>query len=327
MSQEITDIFVKKEEEQMRLDRWFKKEFPALTHGQLEKMLREKRIRLNKKKAKSDTRLEEGDMISFPTEALGNFKTRKKQKYVLSKEEVAFIRSLVLYKDEEVIALNKPAGIPVQGGSKQIQYIEKYLDGLMFEKKERPYLVHRLDKDTSGVLLLGRSRKAAEILGRDFKSKNIQKVYLAIAEGCPKIKQGRIEAPLMKKLLPQENIEKMVVDEEKGQFSLTYYQVLEDMKKVSLVALAPKTGRTHQLRVHLSFMGNPILGDRKYGSELASEFKFSNQMHLHAYQITFSKVFSRSKQIQIRADIPPHMKEAFEFFHFDKKPEIPSFDE
>lgn len=302
-------------ESDVRLDRWFKRHFPSVSHGTIEKLLRKKNIRVNGLKATSNQRLQPGDEIRIPP--MDAPSPISKSTKTLSKSDAQFIQSLVLYKDEEVIVLNKPAGLAVQGGTKTTRHVDGLLDGLRFDCAERPKLVHRLDKETSGVLMVARTVQAAAKYTKLFKTKEIQKVYWTLVAGCPKIKEGKIDAPLMKK--SSASGEKMSVDFEKGDKAISLYQVVDHLaNKVSWLQMAPLTGRTHQLRVHCAdVLKTPILGDDKYGKRSTLMQNIPHQMYLHAHSITWTNEQGKTKTVV--ASLPDYFETAFHEFGFDKK--------
>ncbi len=315
MSEKVKLVQVSAKDSDCRLDRWFKRYYPELKHGTLQKLLRGKNIRVNGKKAFTGLRVFEGDEIRIPT--LKARDTSKKQ-YVLSDKEVKLIQSCVIYKDEEMIVLNKPAGLAVQGGSKQTQHVDRLLEGLQ-ENEERPKLVHRLDKETSGILVLARTSKVAQKLSRDFQTHKIQKVYWAIVEGCPRRDHGKVEVPLLKRTkkgLSQESR----IDDETRQQAISLYRVVDTVpNRVSWLELRPLTGRKHQLRAHCAYLGTPILGDDKYGenSKKYWEEGLPKRMYLHARSIKIPH--TKKGTIEIYAPLPKEMKKSFEFFGFNVK--------
>lgn len=323
MSQ-VQFIFVKPDDDGIRLDRWFSRHYPALKNGQLQRLIRGKNIRVNGTKTATDYRLQIGDEIRVPPLEI-NEKTDKPRD--LSKADIEFMRKLVIYKDEDVLVLNKPAGLSVQGGTKTDRHIDGMLDALRFEKKEKPHLVHRLDKDTSGVLIIGRSANAAAKLADSFKSRKAQKIYWAVVVGKPKLLSGKIDAPLSK-LSNVKGGEQMKVDFDSGQRAQTLYRVIDSLaKKASWVELAPLTGRTHQLRVHCMVLNTPIVGDVKYGEERAVSLGLSNdkKMHLHARALKIPHPNPQKGMLTIEANLPPHIAETFDFLGFDEKESIDPF--
>lgn len=309
-------VKVLEKDEGIRLDRWFSRYYPALKNGQLQRLLRAKNIRVNGKKVTADTRLNIGDEIRIPPLTVSE---KTDQPRDLSKADIAFMRDLVIYKDDAVIVLNKPAGLAVQGGSKTERHIDGLLDALRFEKDERPKLVHRLDKDTSGVLVIARTAKAAAKLTEAFKTKEAKKIYWAVVVGVPKLKSGKIDAPLMKKSGAGGG-EQVVVDFDHGQKAQTLYHVVDSLSgKAAWVEYMPLTGRTHQLRVHSVVLGTPILGDGKYTPKETPTLglKDERKMHLHARAIKIPHPVKG--MLEISAKIPQHIKNTFDFFGFDEK--------
>jgi 23S rRNA pseudouridine955/2504/2580 synthase len=307
---------VASDEADLRLDRWFKRRFPALGHGRLEKLLRTGQVRVDGKRAKSNSRLEAGQQIRVPPladvdpEEGGRSRSRP-----IPESEAAALRAAVLYRDDDVIAINKPAGLSVQGGKGIERHVDGMLDALRFGSDERPRLVHRLDRDTSGVLLLARTARAASWLAAAFRQKETRKLYWAVVVGVPKLHQGKIDLPLSK--LPRPAGERVVADEE-GRRAITYYSVLEHVgRRVAWLALMPVTGRTHQLRAHCMAMGTPILGDGKYGGEAAflPGDEVAAKLHLHARQIEVPR--PDGSRIRVVAPLPPHMRQTWRFFDFD----------
>ena len=306
-------------ETEMRLDRWFRLHFPDLGHGRLQKLLRTGQIRVDGRRVKANARLQAGAEVRIPP--LGDALAARDRSAPKSREpsadDIAFIRSLVIYRDDDVIALNKPPGLAVQGGTGTKRHIDGMLEGLRFDAPEAPRLVHRLDRDTSGVLLIGRSRASTAALGKIFRSRDARKVYWAILVGIPDVRSGRIDLPVAK--LPGKSGERMMVDPEAGQRAITYYRVMESAgRRIARVALWPWTGRTHQLRVHCAAIGCPILGDGKYGGQDAfvAGHGLSRKLHLHAREIAIPHP-ATGQPLVVRATLPDHMKGTWEFFGFD----------
>lgn len=300
----------------IRLDRWFKRHYAGFPHAMLEKQLRKGLIRVDGKKAKTSDRIEAGQVIRLPeTELKEQPKTKKK--YVLSEHEAAEIKKWVLYKDENVIVLNKPYGLAVQGGTNINKSVDDMLDGLMFGKEERPKLTHRLDRDTSGVLVIARSAKAAAGLMKAFSGKTLQKTYWALVNGSPLPPVGTIDLPLLKATWGDSLQEKIGVDES-GKYAVTEYRVLDSLvRKFALMELKPLTGRTHQLRVHMEAIGCPIVGDHKYSGSTtaAKELGVENILHLHARRIVIPNFMG--KTIDVSAPLPSHMMKSFKALGLD----------
>ncbi len=317
----VQHLIVSEDEADQRLDRWFKAHFPGMTHGQLEKHLRKGDIRVDKKRSKAGDRLEAGQTVRVPPlsddvlmpapAGKGNTATPPK----LSDQDIAEIRGMVLHMDDSVIVLNKPAGLPVQGGSGQSRHVDGLLEGLRYNFPEKPRLTHRLDKDTSGVLVLGRTRQAAKHLAEAFKRRTTRKIYWALLAGVPKPREGTISYNLAK--IVTANGEKVVVDRD-GQKAVTDYSVVEmAAQKACWVAFKPLTGRTHQLRVHAVALGTPIVGDGKYGGPDAFlDGVISKKMHLHAREITISH--PDGGDLTVSAPLDRHMVESWKLFGFQE---------
>lgn len=297
----------------IRLDRWFKRHLPGLPHALLEKQLRKGDIRLSGKKAKSSDRIAAGQELAYPEFTVAQAQARKRERAPLNAEDTAYIQTLVLYKDPDIIAINKPFGLPVQGGSKISRSVDDLLGGLQFDQSERPKLVHRLDRDTSGVLVLARSAKAAAKLARAFSGKDIEKTYWALVGGAPFESTGLIDYKLVKANLGEESYERVTVDDEDGKYARTEYRVIEALaRRFAFMELKPQTGRTHQLRVHMQAIGCPIVGDRKYGGSIepGSALDVQNKLHLHARRLVIP-AFVLGRKIDVMAPLPDHMQKSF----------------
>lgn len=301
---------VGKSEAGLRLDKWLKARFPGLPFGLTQKLLRKGAIKVNGKKAKTDTRVEPGDIVRVPTlENAFTAPTITPKKH--NAEDAKILLNNIIYRDEHIIAINKPQGLASQGGTKVDISVDSLLDHLKFDATERPKIVHRIDKDTTGVMLLARDRLTAKELMEAFKGKTIQKIYYAIVVGVPEKMEGRIVA----KLVTKKSLgftEKTIVDNSEGQFAMTYYKVIEKAagKKLSFVALAPVTGRMHQLRVHMNHIGHPILGDGKYGASEAFIEGLGETMHLHSRRT----ILPTGQDIE--APFPKHMMDTLKLFEF-----------
>tara|TARA_B100001123_G_scaffold200305_1_gene227513 strand:- start:780 stop:1811 length:1032 start_codon:yes stop_codon:yes gene_type:complete len=303
----------------LRLDRWFKQKFPNISQGKLQKWLRTGQIRIDGRRIKANHRLSKGQKVRVPP-FVGSMPPLKEHSMPKKKDDKSSLGKLlaesVLYIDDEVLAISKPPGIPVQGGTKASKHIDGALDSLKFGNLERPRLVHRLDKDTSGVLLLARTRQAARWLSQAFRERVTDKTYWALVVGDLRPFKGTVDLPVAK--LPGKYGERMVIDETLGQRAITDYAVIEQLgKKASWIAMRPRTGRTHQLRVHMAALGTPILGDGKYGGEQAflDYNGLSRKMHLHARDIRLKRV-DRS-EIFIDSDLPVHMKKSWKLLGLD----------
>ena len=312
---------VQSSEGTLRLDRWFKRHYPGLGHGQLEKLLRTGRIRVDGKRAKAGDRIEPGQAIRFPA-LNGAAPPPRPAPHPQRPSDQAMLQAAILHVDEMVIVLNKPPGLAVQGGTATERHLDGLLDGLRFGNEERPRLVHRLDKETSGILVLARTAAAAGLLARAFREKRVRKTYWAITVGLPKPAQGRIDLPLAK--TPGRHGERVRPDSDEGRHAVTYYRVVDSAgDRVSWLALMPVTGRTHQLRAHCAAIGTPILGDAKYGEALAHRAGVpgARRLHLHARSIAMPHPLGSSTQVT--APLPPHMRRTWEFFGFPEDIEDP----
>lgn len=313
----VESVKVGAEDDGVRLDRWFRRHFPGLKHGALEKLLRTGQIRVDGKRAKASTRLWEEQELRLPPQVAAAPARTPPDRRVGSADS-AFVRGLVIYRDEDVIALNKPAGLAVQGGTRTTRHLDAMLDALRFGAKERPRLVHRLDRDTSGVLLLARSARVAAKLGKAFQGRDVRKIYWALVAGVPDTSQGRIDLPVAKR--PGPRGERMAADVEDGKRAVTLYSVVERAgNKASWLALWPLTGRTHQLRVHCAAIGHPIIGDAKYGAEPAfpAAEGLAPRLHLHARELCLPHPAGIG-EIRVVADLPVHMAESWDLFGFDR---------
>jgi len=268
-----------------RLDRVLREARPDLSFAAAQKLMREGRVRVDGRRAKPDARLEPGQTVTAPPPR-ADAAPRKRDVAAPDADLVAQLQAAVLRMDEAILALDKPAGIACQGGSKTRRHIAGAAPGLAFDAGEPPRLVHRLDRDTTGVLLMARNRAAAEALSEAFESRAVEKTYWAIVIGdLGKARKGVIDAPLGKR--PGPGGEKMAVDDENGLPAETRWKVLDRGRGCALLALTPLTGRTHQLRVHCAALGWPILGDGKYGGAAAFLDKpgVGDGLRLHARRL------------------------------------------
>lgn len=325
----VQTLTVSADEADLRLDRWFKRRFPALGHGRLEKLLRTGQVRVDGKRAKANLRLAAGQVVRVPpgADAPAPDAPAKRAPPRVSAADADFVRSLVIHRDADVIALNKPPGLAVQGGTGTHRHLDGMLDALRFEAPDRPRLVHRLDRDTSGVLLLGRSAKAAAKLAETFRGKAARKLYWALLAGAPKPVQGKIDLSLAKEA--GAGGERMARDDEAGQRAITLYATVDAAAdRAAWLVMWPLTGRTHQLRVHAAEgLGVPIVGDGKYGGAPAFlTGSVSRKLHLHARSIALPHP-SGQGELRVTAKLPPHMRETWELFGFDAEAEIDPFQE
>ena len=323
----VQQIEIKQQDADQRLDRWFKRHFPALGHGRLEKLLRTGQIRLDGKRAKAGDRVEAGQVVRVPPLGEAPDRWEQPQQRRPRAADAGWAKTLqksVLYKDDDVLVIDKPAGLAVQGGTGLSTSVDELLDALQFDATERPRLVHRLDRDTSGVLALARNAKAAQRLTEAFRHKDARKIYWAIVVGVPEVRGGRIDAPLQK--AGGKGAERVHVDED-GKRAVTEFAVIERAgKKAAWLALMPVTGRTHQLRAHCVALGTPILGDGKYAGAAAflAKDNLARQLHLHARRLRLPHPTGKG-WIDVTAPLPEHMRKTWSFFGFAAKPERDPF--
>ena len=302
----------------MRLDRWFRRHYPALSHGRMEKLLRKGQIRLDGRRVKASTRIVEGQTVRIPPIVEGGTNGGKGsveplgERASIGEGDARWIRAHVIYRDSTVIALNKPAGLAVQGGSGVGRHVDAMLDELRFGLAERPRLAHRLDKDTSGVLLIGRTPRATAAIADALRRRETRKTYWAVVVGVPELPEGSVDLPLAKQGGRGRERMAAVAD---GKSARTGFRIIETAgRRATWVELSPETGRTHQLRVHMAAIGTPILGDGKYGGPAAHISGLSRRLHLHA---RFMDVpMPDGDRISVSAPLPPHMLETWEFFDF-----------
>ncbi len=305
------------DEEGLRLEKWFRRHYPRLPRARLEKLLRSGQIRLDGKRVKAATTLAVGQQLRVPPifEEARPIDRAERRRPDVSAEDRAMLQEALLYRDDWLLALDKPHGLAVQGGSRQQRHLDALLPALA-KGGEAPRLVHRLDRDTSGVLLLAATREAARRLSAAFKSDRPRKIYWALVVGGPEKRRGEINLPLAKS--GPAGGEKVTVDEARGKPAKTRYAVLGRAHGVTWLGLRPMTGRTHQLRVHCLAKGWPIVGDGKYAGRAAfpERPKLPGKLMLHARELALPHP---SDETTFRAVAPPseHMLEAFQALGFD----------
>lgn len=312
-------VAVTSEDGEVRLDRFIRRRRPDLSQGAIEKLLRTGQVRVDGARAKASDRLSPGQTVRIPP--LPAVQERP-PKLALSATDLEFIQSIVLHRDDDVIALNKPAGLAAQGGTKVARSVAGLLEGLQFGREDKPKLVHRLDRDTSGVLLLGRHPAAAAHLSEAFKKRDTVKVYWAVLRGCPRPDQGQIRGWLRKATGPRESNQEMVRQAAHGDpdalFAITdFVTISEAFPSAAWVALRPVTGRTHQLRFHMAGIGHAILGDRKYTSGQEELGELPRQLHLHARAIAIPH--PAGGLLRVMAPLPAHMQTSFDALGFDER--------
>lgn len=312
---DVRHINVAQDDDGQRLDRWLKRNAPEVSFVLAQKLIRTGQIRVDGKRAKTDTRLAAGQEIRLPPM---EYRERSFDGYRLSDEDAELMQRAILFDDGDILAINKPAGIASQGGNKIEKHIDGMLEALVNKEGVKPRLVHRLDKETSGVLLLARSAEMARKLGKMFAGRDMKKFYWAVTVGVPEQMQGEIRAALIKQDSGPDK-DKMIVDEENGQKAATLFEVADfASSKAAFIVFMPKTGRTHQIRVHAaSMLGCPLLGDRKYGGKEAviEGPGVAGRLHLHARALTFRHP-KTGKTLTIEAPLPDDMKRTFDAFGF-----------
>ena len=308
---------VVEDDDGIRLDRWFKRHFPETSFNIVSRWARTGALRVDGKKVAPGDRVETGQTLTVPpAEAAPAEGARAVRAVVpLTEEEERYVQEMVIERSRDALVLNKPPGLATQGGTKTHQHLDRLLDGLANDEGQRPKLVHRLDKDTSGVLLVARSARAAGHFAKTFSSRTARKVYWALVVGVPSPEEGQIDAPLAKQ--PGTGGEKMHVDEEHGQSARTRFRTIDIAgNRAAWVELQPLTGRTHQLRAHMAAIGHPIVGDAKYGG--ADAFLtggISRKMHLHARRLRVDGM--DGKAIDVTAELPDHFSESLKMLGFE----------
>ncbi|MGC8535767.1 MAG: RluA family pseudouridine synthase [Rhizomicrobium sp.] len=321
----VTTATIAEDEDGVRLDRWFRRHFPALSHVQLEKLLRKGEVRLDGKRAKASDRLSAGQTLRLPPQI--RHLPASAPAAQPPTQGAGLIRSLVLHADDQVFVLNKPSGLATQGGSGLTRHVDGMLDALTEGRRQRPRLVHRLDRDTSGVLVVARTVPAAATLAEALRRRDASKIYWALVMGIPKPQSGTIKLALAKRSLPGGE-ERMVPTErhaEDAKAAITDYQVLGVAgRSYAWLAVKPVTGRTHQIRAHLAAIGHPIIGDHKYGgSAAAGSGEIADRLHLHARSIDIAH--PAGGRLKVTAPLPPHMMKTWQLLGFDPDTQIQPF--
>ena len=315
---DVRQFTVSAEDDGIRLDRWFKRHLEDTSFTTVAKWARTGQLRIDGARATPGDRLVAGQVLRLPPpEPPRTDAPQKRERAPISDDQAAFIQEMVIHKDAQAIVLNKPPGLATQGGTKTTEHVDALLDGVQFESEGRPKLVHRLDKDTSGVLLVARNARAAGFFAKSFSSRTARKVYWALVVGVPHIHDGMIELPIAKQ--PGTGGEKMHVDEAEGAAARTRYRVIERAgNRAAWVELQPFTGRTHQLRVHMAAIGHPIVGDGKYGGQAAFlTGGISRKMHLHARRLRIDH--PDGGQIDVGAELPQHFRESLALLGFEER--------
>lgn len=344
----VTVRHIKADEAGMRLDRWFKAHFPQLAFGHLQKLLRTGQVRLDGARVKADTRIAPGQVVRIPPmekagpeagaggeireagegpaparpgSAARDAANARPVSGKRARDDAEFLRSITLYEDRDMMVLNKPHGLAVQGGSGTARHIDGLLEALRDKDGVKPRLVHRLDKDTAGCLIVAKTRLAASTLAATFRSRSARKIYWALVSGVPRVKQGRISTWLAKGE-DEHGDQKMQIakhGDEGADHALTYYATVETAgQKLAWLSLKPVTGRMHQLRVHTAEIGHPIIGDPKYFNRENWELPggVQQKLHLLARRIVIPHPRDHT-MVDVSAPLPPHMLQSWNLLGFD----------
>ena len=320
----VEQVTVNEDENGMRLDRWFKLHVPGLGFGALQKLLRTGQVRVDGGRAKSDTRLSAGQVVRIPPlgadlKGEGGPLTART---IRDQGDGDVLSKMLLYEDNKVFVFNKPAGLAVQGGSGVHRHVDGMLEAWRSQKGEKPRLVHRIDRDTSGVLVVVRTRGAAVKLTAAFRERDTKKTYWALVKGVPKTREGRISTWLVKETTPDGDRMRIARHGEPGaDHAVSHFRVIDQAgQNLSWLEMEPYTGRTHQLRVHAAHIGCPIIGDPKY-FEADQNWEFpgglQNRLHLHARRILIPHP-DGSGVIDVTAPLPPHMVQSWNLLGFDE---------
>lgn len=326
LSTGVQQLVVTPDENEMRIDRFLEARFPQLSFSHIQRIVRKGELRVDGKRADSKDRLSEGQTVRIPPLKLEEQAERPRSAKA-DADTIGFLRSITLYEDDDVMVLNKPAGLAVQGGSGTTKHVDKMLEALTGKDGQKPRLVHRLDKDTAGCLVIAKSRFAAATLAKTFRSRSARKVYWALVVGVPRVRQGRISTYLAREEA-YDGDQRMAVaqhGEDGAMHAVTYYAVVETAaQKLAWLSLKPVTGRTHQLRAHTTHIGHPIIGDPKYFNIQNWELPggIQNKLHLLARRIVLPHPRGKGT-IDVSAPLPPHMRQSWNLLGFDDAPYDP----
>jgi 23S rRNA pseudouridine955/2504/2580 synthase len=317
----VQNVNVTPDENNMRVDRFFEARFPGLSFSHIQRIIRKGEVRVNGKRTQPKARLEAGQAVRIPPLKLDAPKPRDDAP--AAQKDRFFLKEITLYEDDDVLVLNKPMGLAVQGGSGTTRHIDGMLGALRgtHPDAQRPRLVHRLDKDTAGCLLVAKTRFAAAALGKTFRSRSARKIYWALVAGVPKPAQGRVSTFLAKQEVEEDSFMRIAKHGDKDAVhAVTYYAVVETAaQKLAWISLKPVTGRTHQLRAHMAHVGNPIVGDPKYFNIENWELPGGMQDKLHLLARRIAVPHPRGGTIDVTAPLPPHMEQSWNLLGLDAK--------
>ena len=317
----VQTVTVTGDESGMRVDRFLEARYPGLSFSHIQRIIRKGELRVNGKRAQPKDRLQAGQAVRIPPLKLDAPKPRAEGSD--ADKTRAFLKSITLHEDDDVLVLNKPMGLAVQGGSGTTRHIDGMLEVLRGPGRDaqRPRLVHRLDKDTAGCLLVAKTRFAAAALAKTFRSRAARKIYWALVAGVPKPRQGRISTYLAKEEREEDSFMRVAKHGDEGaSHAVTYYAVVETAaNRLAWISLKPVTGRTHQLRAHMSHIEHPIVGDPKYFSKENWELPGGMQNRLHLLARRIAVPHPRGGTIDVTAPLPPHMQQSWNLLGFDAK--------
>ena len=314
----VQKIVVSADENGMRVDRFLEARFPALAFSHIQRIIRKGELRVNGKRAQPSQRLESGQAVRVPPLQITPDKPTAKAGDAGDKTR-DFLKSITLYEDADVLVLNKPMGLAVQGGSGTTRHLDGMLGAMRDPQGQRPRLVHRLDKDTAGCLLVAKTRFAASALAKSFRSRAAGKIYWALVAGVPKPRQGRISTFLAKEERAGASIVRIARHGQEGaSHAVTYYAVIDTAaRQLAWLSLKPVTGRTHQLRAHMAHIGHPIVGDPKYFAKENWELPGGMQNRLHLLARRLVVPHPRAGSIDVSAPLPPHMAQSWSLLGLD----------
>ena len=309
----VETVVVTADENNMRVDRFLEARFPGLSFSHIQRIVRKGELRVNGKRADSKDRLEEGQSVRIPPLKLDTPKGGGGELSEAAQKTLQALKEMTIYEDADVLVLNKPAGLAVQGGSGTVRHVDMMLEVMRDQKGQKPRLVHRLDKETSGCLLVAKTRFAATALTGSFRERSARKIYWALVAGVPKPKQGRISTYLAKEESEDDTIMRVAKHGDEGaSHAVTYYAVVEtSAQKLAWVSLKPVTGRTHQLRAHMAHIGHAIIGDPKYFNKENWELPGGLQKRLHLLARRIVIPHPRGGVIDATAPLPPHMQQSW----------------